>query len=117
MRIGDYLERLPSAEPEQLIAEIKIDGEELQRLVDEAVERMRNEDTDEWCTDCSEYDSERHCCPRFNRVIREAVEEAKKERIKCAHCKRYDSHGHRCKWWNHGVSNVDWCSYAERKEE
>lgn len=30
---------------------------------------------DEWCTGCKEYDSEHHCCPRFNRVIREAVEE------------------------------------------
>lgn len=36
-------------------------------------------DLDEWCTDCKEYDSERHCCPRWNRVIREAVEEAKKD--------------------------------------
>lgn len=31
---------------------------------------------DEWCVDCKEYDAERHCCPRFNRVIREALEEA-----------------------------------------
>lgn len=34
---------------------------------------------DEWCTDCKEYSHERHCCPRFNRVIRETVEECKKE--------------------------------------
>ena len=33
--------------------------------------------TDEWCTDCKEYDQERHCCPRFNRVIRATVEEVK----------------------------------------
>lgn len=32
---------------------------------------------DEWCTDCKEYDQKRHCCPRFNRVIRETVEEYK----------------------------------------
>ena len=32
---------------------------------------------DEWCTDCREYDNERHCCPRFNRVIREALSERK----------------------------------------
>ena len=32
---------------------------------------------DEWCTDCKEYDHERHCCPRFNRVIRETVDEVK----------------------------------------
>ena len=31
----------------------------------------------EWCTDCKEYDQERHCCPRFNRVIRRTVEEIK----------------------------------------
>lgn len=30
---------------------------------------------DEWCTDCREYDKERHCCPRFNRVIRETIKE------------------------------------------
>lgn len=33
---------------------------------------------DEWRTDCKEYDKERHNCPRFNRVIREALEEVKK---------------------------------------
>lgn len=30
---------------------------------------------DEWCTDCKEYDHGKHCCPRFNRVIRETLEE------------------------------------------
>ena len=32
---------------------------------------------DEWCTDCKEYDQDRHCCPRFNRVIMETVEEVR----------------------------------------
>ena len=32
---------------------------------------------DEWCTDCKEYDNEMHCCPRFNRVIRTAIEDSK----------------------------------------
>lgn len=32
---------------------------------------------DEWCHDCKEYDKEKHCCPRWNRVIRNALEEAK----------------------------------------
>lgn len=30
---------------------------------------------DEWCTDCKEYDKERHRCPRFNRVILEILTE------------------------------------------
>lgn len=34
---------------------------------------------DEWCEDCKEYDHERHCCPRFNRVIRETLEEIQAE--------------------------------------
>ena len=32
-------------------------------------------DMDEWCTDCKEYDKEKHCCPRWNKVIRKTVEE------------------------------------------
>lgn len=35
---------------------------------------------DEWCTDCKEYDQERHCCPKYNRVIRDAVDEVKNNR-------------------------------------
>jgi len=35
-------------------------------------------DLDEWCTDCKEYNQEKHCCPRWNRVIRETAEEVRK---------------------------------------
>ena len=35
-------------------------------------------DFNEWCTDCKEYDQERHCCPRYNRVIREALDAVEK---------------------------------------
>ena len=37
-------------------------------------------DLDEWCTDCSEYDSEKHCCPRWNKVIRNTLKDAQPER-------------------------------------
>lgn len=30
---------------------------------------------DEWCTDCKEYDTENHRCPRWNKVIRRTLEE------------------------------------------
>lgn len=36
-------------------------------------------DLDEWCTNCKEYDQERHCCPRWNRVIRNTLKEAQTE--------------------------------------
>lgn len=41
---------------------------------------------DEWCTDCKEYDQERHSCPRFNRVIRTALDDARAER-NCTDCR------------------------------
>jgi hypothetical protein len=31
----------------------------------------------EWCPDCKEYDSKRHSCPRYNRVINEALKNAR----------------------------------------
>ena len=30
---------------------------------------------DEWCMDCKEYDKDRHCCPRWNRVIRQTLKD------------------------------------------
>ena len=46
---------------------------------------------DEWCTDCKEYDQKRHCCPRFNRVIRETVEEYKAAQSEpCDVCKNLE---------------------------
>ena len=32
------------------------------------------------CTECEEYDTERHYCPRYCDVIRQTLEEAKQER-------------------------------------
>lgn len=34
---------------------------------------------DEWCTDCKEYDTDRHCCPRWNKVIRQTLADAQPE--------------------------------------
>ena len=40
---------------------------------------------DEWCTDCKEYDKERHCCPRWNKVIRQTLDEAQQSQwIPCS---------------------------------
>ena len=37
--------------------------------------------TFKWCTDCREYDQEKHCCHRWSKVIRDTVEEMKQESI------------------------------------
>ena len=37
---------------------------------------------DEWCESCAEYDHETHSCPRFNHVIRETLDDVRKEAYK-----------------------------------
>lgn len=34
-----------------------------------------------WCTDCKEYDTEKHCCHRYSKVIRDTVAEIRQESI------------------------------------
>lgn len=53
---------------------------------------VQPEPLDEWCTDCKEYDHERHCCPRWNRVIRQTLKDMKEEQpeiIRCKDCKHW----------------------------
>ena len=35
----------------------------------------------EWCHDCSEFNHDKHCCPRYNKVIRNAVKETKEPKV------------------------------------
>lgn len=48
----------------------------LLNAIDMAIEALEGMCFDEWCDDCKEYDTEKKCCPRFNRVIRGAVADA-----------------------------------------
>ena len=85
------------------------------------------EKMDEWCTDCKEYDQERHCCPRFNRVIRETVEELKAEHrwipvterlpeeVKEVYWVCTDAQSqHECRWTNnrYGLGDSDECGWS-----
>ena len=49
------------------------------RWVLEKIDEMPNVSMEEfeWCHDCREYDQEKHCCPRWTKVIRQTVEEMK----------------------------------------
>lgn len=42
-----------------------------------AVEPQPEPEEFEWCTDCKEYDQDKYCCHRWNKVIRETMEELK----------------------------------------
>ena len=64
----------------------KSDAEEFEKdfneILDLAIKALEQEpQTFKWCTDCKEYDQEKHCCYRWSKVIRDAVEEMKQEYI------------------------------------
>jgi hypothetical protein len=54
--------------------------EEYEEFLNMAIEAIEQEpQTFEWCTDCREYDQKKHCCHRWSKVIRNAVEEMKQQ--------------------------------------
>ena len=74
-------------------------------------------ETDGFCTDCKEYDQEKHFCPRFDRVIKKTVEEM--GIIHCKDCKHGElfTDQYLCRkdvFWREGDF---YCGYAERREE
>lgn len=82
---------------------------------------------DEWCEDCKEYDQEQHCCSRFNRVIRTAMQDAQPEIIKCKDCKHWRLNYYEDVETCFEHRNVDgteqatraedYCSWAERRTD
>ena len=76
---------------------------------------------DEWCHDCKEYDQERHCCPRFNRVIKQTKEdfEAQNEIIYCKDCRHHGTAICRI-WSRYGTINTPgygFCFRGERRTD
>ncbi len=75
---------------EEAIKELKIIREDYwdeyndsMPALDMAIKALEQEpcyNPDEWCHDCKEYDHDKHCCPRFNKVIRNTAEEMKQTR-------------------------------------
>lgn len=54
---------------------------DLSEAVNLAIAAIEQQGEDnEWCLDCKEYDKEQHCCHRFTKVIRQAVEDHRMER-------------------------------------
>ena len=106
-----------------------LSGEVIEETID--VDRIKNLQpfectVDRWCTDCGEYDAKNHRCPRFNRVIRETVEEMQSEIVHCKDCiHRWHSGGrsvagkwiriYRCKRHGIEINLNDFCSFADRR--
>lgn len=55
----------------------KIQREALDIAVKALEKQIQSEESFEWCTDCKEYDQEKHCCHRFSKIINQTVEEVR----------------------------------------
>ena len=49
------------------------DKDKVGEAIGMAIEALEGVCFDEWCDDCKEYDTEKKCCPRFNKAISEAL--------------------------------------------
>jgi hypothetical protein len=87
---GEELTKLPSVQPKQIECEDAISRADAVKIangychwsnVAKEFEKLPSVqpkyNASEWCKDCKEYDHDKHCCPRYNKVIRNAVEEMK----------------------------------------
>ena len=79
------------------------------------------EESFEWCTDCKEYDQEKHCCHRYTKVIRQAVAEMKVVHcIDCRHSEYDEVYKDRYCHYNGKAEVVDdyhFCRDGERKDD
>ena len=76
--MSDLIDRKNAIDVLQILADKMTD--EGRTVMAQAISVLRDlssvkPDMDEWCTECKEYDKEKHCCPRWNKVIRQTVEE------------------------------------------
>lgn len=60
-------------------AQLEPENEDIYKAIIKALEQEPQ--TFKWCTNCKEYDQEKHCCHRWSNVIRDTVEEMKQEYI------------------------------------
>lgn len=91
-------------------------------VMEELIEELEQQscyNPDEWCHDCKEYDNNKHCCPRFNNVIRKTVEKIKQPKMghwirkedefcwwyECDQCKKRPLHSR----LNDKDALSDWC--------
>ena len=99
----------------------KIQREALDIAVNAIEKQIQAEESFEWCNGCKEYDQEKHCCHRFTKVIRQAVEEMKVVHcIDCQHSEYDEVYKDRYCHYNGKAEVVDdyhYCRDGEKKDD
>ena len=103
---------------EKALDEFEYKGKTLRQWIDAIYDAS---ESFEWCDGCKEYDREQHCCHRFTKVIRQAVEEMKLVHcIDCQHSEYDEVYKDRYCHYNGKAEVVDdyhFCRDGERKED
>ena len=88
--------------------------------------------TNSWCIDCKEYDTENKCCPRYNRVIKQTLDDAYRhgeteaearfyaEIVRCKDCKHWNRESICDGFCSEDCMRHDedfYCGYAERRTD
>ena len=113
---------------DKLIVKGKENAKAVEHYLNGVIEKIKQlpsseEESFEWCTDCKEYDQEKHCCHRWTKVIRNTVEELKV--VKCKDCENYQTdwdpksayETHYCSMIDTFMPPYGFCSYGERRTD
>ena len=80
MTINEAIEYLDDMKVKIKIPKAAVQARKNNEALDMAIKALEQEPTSfQWCTDCKEYDQEKHCCHRWSKVIRNTVEEMKQQ--------------------------------------
>ena len=113
---------IPTAGEKDLMGDVnRIRAEDIsviRRLPSAQPEQTNSCYTNSWCIDCKEYDKEKHSCPRFNRVIKQTLDEiySQAEIVRCKDCIFHGLCRTSPKWAV--APKDDWyCADAERRTD
>ena len=103
---------------EKVLDEFEYKGKTLRQWIDAIYAAS---ESFEWCDGCKEYDQEQHCCHRYSKVIRQAVEEMKLVHcIDCQHSEYDEVYKDRYCHYNGKAEVVDdyhFCRDGERRDD
>jgi uncharacterized paraquat-inducible protein A len=69
-------------------------AKEFNEILNLAIKALEQEPQSfKWCTDCKEYDQEKHCCHRYSKVVKDTVAEIRQE-LKTGHWVGIDEYPH-----------------------
>ena len=130
----DALDKRFDSIPMEQTTEILQLRKDLRELPSAQPEQTNSWCINSWCNNCKEYDTEKHSCPRFNRVIKQTLDEVYAhaeteaearfydEIVRCKEFRHRDPEDHKCDCghdiiWQLPRDDKWYCADAERRTD